>query len=84
MNWYIMIQSIEVHLSMVGVDRYFIVNRLNYFNICKQYYCIMSLKQKRTVAQEKRAFNWNWEFNYFMIETDTMMCVICGQVVKTA
>ena len=69
----------------MGVDSCFIVNRLNYFNICKQYYCIMSLKRKRTVAEEKRVFNSKWEFDYFMIETEahTMMCLICGQVVKT-
>ena len=45
----------------------------------------MSLKRKRTVAEEKRVFNSKWEFGYFMIETEsyTMMCLTCGQVVKT-
>ena len=70
---------------MVGVDSYFTVNRLKYFNICEQYYCIMSLKRKRTVAEEKRVVNSKWELDYFMIETEahTMMCLICSQVVKT-
>ena len=26
----------RLHLCVVGVDSYFIVNRLNYFHICKQ------------------------------------------------
>ena len=45
----------------------------------------MSLKRKRTVAEEKRVFNSKWEVDYFMIETaaHTMMCLICSQVVKT-
>ena len=70
---------------MVGVDSNFIVNRLNYFNICKQYNCIISLKRKRTAAEEKRVFNSKWELDYFMIETEThtMMCLISSQVVKT-
>jgi len=45
----------------------------------------MLLKQKRTVAEEKRVLNSKWEIDYFMIETaaHTMMCLICSQVVKT-
>ena len=45
----------------------------------------MSLKRKRTVAEEKRVFNSKWELDYFMIETEahTMMCLVCNQVVKT-
>ena len=44
----------------------------------------MSLKRKRTVAEEKRVFNSKWELEYFMIEIEahTMMCVVCNQVVK--
>ena len=70
---------------MVGVDSYFIVKRLNYFNICMQYYCIMSLKRKRTLEEEKRVFNSKWELDYFMIEREAhiMMCQICSQVAKT-
>ena len=69
----------------MGVNSYFIANRLNYFNICKQYYCIMFFKRKRTVAEEKRVFNSKREFDYFMIETEahTMMRLTCSQVVKT-
>ena len=29
----------------------------------------MSLKRKRTLTEEKRVFNSEWEQNYFMIET---------------
>ena len=45
----------------------------------------MSLKQKRTLGEEKRIFNSQWELDYFVIETPahTMMCLICSQVVKT-
>ena len=45
----------------------------------------MSWKRKRTLTEEKRAFNSKWEQDYFMIETAThsMMCLICNQVVKT-
>ena len=45
----------------------------------------MSLKRKRTMAEEKRVFNSKWEMDYFMIETaaHTMMCLICSQVIKT-
>ena len=45
----------------------------------------MSLKRKRTVAEEKRIFNSKWELDYFMIDAEahTMMCLICSQVVKT-
>ena len=45
----------------------------------------MSSKRKRTVAEEKRVFNSKWELDNFMIETaaNTMMCLICSQVVKT-
>ena len=45
----------------------------------------MSLKWKRTIAEEKRVFNSKWELDYFMIKTEvhTMMCLICSQVVKT-
>ena len=75
----------RLHLNVVGVDSYFMLNRLNYFDICKQYHCIMSLKRKRTVAEEKRVFNSKWELDYFMIDTEahTMMCLICTQVVQT-
>ena len=53
------------------------------YKTCKQ--CFMLLKQKRTVAEEKRVLNSKWEIDYFMIETaaHTMMCLICSQVVKT-
>ena len=46
----------------------------------------MSLKRKRTVAEEKRVINSKWELDYFMIETEAhiMMCLRCNQVVKTA
>ena len=69
----------------MGVDSYFIVNRLNYFDICKQHFCIMSLKRKRTVVEKKRVFNSKWELDYFMIETAayTMICLMCSQIVKT-
>ena len=30
----------------------------------------MSLKRKRTVAEEKGVFNFKWELDYFMIETE--------------
>ena len=45
----------------------------------------MSLKRKKTVAEEKRVINSKWELDYFMIETEahTMMCLIRNQVVKT-
>ena len=45
----------------------------------------MSLKRKRTVAEEKRVFNSKWKLDYFMIETEahTMICLVCNQVVKT-
>ena len=45
----------------------------------------MPLKRKRTVAEEKKVFNFKWEIDYFMIETaeHTMMFLICSQVVKT-
>ena len=45
----------------------------------------MSLKRKRTVAEEKRVFNSKWELDYFVIVTEahTMMCLVCNQVVKT-
>ena len=77
--------ALRLYLSVVGVDSYFIVNHQNYFNICKQYYCIVSLKRIRAVAREKRVFNFKWELDYFMIETEahTMMHLICSQVVKT-
>ena len=56
---------------------------------CKSYktckHCFMPLKRKRTVAEEKKVFNFKWEIDYFMIETaeHTMMFLICSQVVKT-
>ena len=45
----------------------------------------MSLKRKRTLTEEKRVFNSEWEQNYFMIETaaHSMMRLICNQVAKT-
>ena len=45
----------------------------------------MLLKRKRTLTEEKRAFNLKWEQDCFIIETAThsMMCLICNQVVKT-
>jgi len=45
----------------------------------------MSLKRKRTLGEEKRTFNSQWELDYFMSETPahTMMCLICSQVLKT-
>ena len=45
----------------------------------------MSLKRKRTGAEEKRVFSSKWELDYFMIETEahTIMCLVCNQVVKT-
>ena len=45
----------------------------------------MSLKRKRTVAEEKREFNSKWKLDYFTIETAShaIMCLICSQVVKT-
>ncbi|OAF67749.1 hypothetical protein A3Q56_04427 [Intoshia linei] len=43
------------------------------------------MKKRRTLSDEKRSFNSNWELNYFMIETTnhTMVCLICEQVIKT-
>ena len=50
-------------------------------------HCIMLLKQKRTVAEEKRVFTSKWEIDTnHIIETKefTTMCLICRlQVVKT-
>ena len=45
----------------------------------------MSLNRKKTLGEEKRIFNSQWELDYFMIETpaQTTMCPICNQVVKT-
>ena len=45
----------------------------------------MSLKLKRTVAEEKRVINSKWELDYFMVETatHTMMCLKCRQILKT-
>ena len=45
----------------------------------------MSLKWKRTLAEEKMIFNSKWELDYFMMETAThsMMCLICSHVLKT-
>ena len=45
----------------------------------------MSLKQKRTLEEEKRIFNAQWELDYFMIESPAhaVMDLICSQVVKT-
>ena len=64
--------------------------RQNFFLIAQLHYKVglhrnMSVKRKRTVTEEKRAFNIKWELDYFMVETaaHTMMCLICNQVVKT-
>ena len=45
----------------------------------------MSLKRKKTIAEEKRVFSSKLELDYFMIETEahTMMCLVCYQVVTT-
>ena len=45
----------------------------------------MSLKRKRTLLEEKRIFNAQWELDYFMIETPahTMISLIFSQVDKT-
>ena len=45
----------------------------------------MSLKRKKTLGEEKRIFDAQWELDYFMIKTlaHTIMCLICTQVVKT-
>ena len=60
------------------------MNRRNILNIVNSI-LYRVIETKRTLGEEKRIFNSQWELDYFMIETpaDTMMCLICNQVVKT-
>ena len=60
------------------------MNRRNILNIVNSI-LYRVIETKRTLGEEKRIFNSQWELDYFMIETPahTMMCLICNQVVKT-